>query len=87
MSPADEAFQVSFANMYSAPGLQVPWYAVLGAPARRLWLLPSLQGDLSSQRSFPLHCVHTAAQAPRGGRLKRGWVGEREGALWCKRVI
>ncbi|KAK9826179.1 hypothetical protein WJX81_004719 [Elliptochloris bilobata] len=30
MSPSDEAFQVSFANLYSAPGLQVPWYAVLG---------------------------------------------------------
>ena len=31
LSPSDEAFQASFANLYSAPGLQVPWYAVLGA--------------------------------------------------------
>ena len=31
MSSSDEAFKISFANMYSAPGLQVPWYAVLGA--------------------------------------------------------
>ena len=31
MSPSDDAFQVSFANLYNAPGLQVPWYAVLGA--------------------------------------------------------
>ena len=35
MSPSDDAFQASFANLYSAPGLQVPWYAVLGALCRR----------------------------------------------------
>ena len=54
MSPADEAFQVSFADMYSAPGLQVPWYAVLGAPPRPLCSLPAPQGDPCSQRSFLL---------------------------------
>jgi hypothetical protein len=57
MSPADEAFQVSFADMYSAPGLQVPWYAVLGAPPRPLCSLPAPQGDPCSQRSFLLHSL------------------------------
>ncbi|GLI62857.1 Purple acid phosphatase [Volvox africanus] len=29
-SPADPQFQQSFTSVYSAPGLQVPWYAVMG---------------------------------------------------------
>jgi hypothetical protein len=29
-SPVDEAFATSFADLYSAPSLQVPWYTILG---------------------------------------------------------
>ena len=39
-SPADEAFAISFADLYSAQSLQVPWYTVLGEGLPSAYLLP-----------------------------------------------
>ena len=67
MSPGDDAFQVSFADLYSAPGLQVPWYAVLGAPRIEQFRVQGLGlvGETSAELKASLILSRSL--------LQRGW--------------